>query len=727
MHFLYASQLSAAQDIARRVKELKAAFPLDWTTIDSDETRAYIDYVRLFQYTESIEILLPSLKASFARSDDGNELVPITGLDGPSLHAYSDQLRELQICRDDLLAHRSMNNGPQTSEVEVAAAPTPMRQQTSSDQAASSPSRNPMPQQQQPPPTASTNAATVARKRRLGFPSNLENSTNTKLQPGGGAITFTSSSTSADTVAADILDLTGQLKASAGEVNSTLKAQTAILEKTGEEAMQNIERVKRETDKVGIRLGVKRRNMFATFSAMAMALASFIVVYLLIIMPFGKKRAFSSYIAPLLFRWHRGGGTLPTADDDHHHHDLFMKDGGNSVVDGPPMTSVVVVDETGEDDKLDLKDFINFNCSEGGGGGGSSADACDEEDHAEVPLQRNRSTANIESVVIDVDVDGGVQRFVNKDVETKENNGDKSAEVEGRRILDDMQHEDVTKEPNTSEISEEGGEEDMSEEILPNATIVVEETKNKRNDRLMNLGDDDPNVSQEAINIPRDEGDDDVVVVIAQGAAAPQHTIENDKILFDSNSSGKGKGVSGEEEEEVVKIIDDVHLEGGSTIAPATNQSSDRMGVDVVSHVENTIKKNSPIGKDKDDEGVGKSQFQAAAFGGPNGVVVPAADLELETTVELESNENKIHANTKQDDAAPRTAKGGRKEEVGVLSSPEEDEHGDNDKAMKNPNISQEKKETNDEFLQQRFKLERSKLQVLFFISLSMSGCTLCI
>ncbi len=668
-------------------------------------------------------MLLPSLKASFARSDDGNELVPMTGLDGPSLRAYSDQLRELQICRDDLLARRSMNNTHNTSEAapqrrqssDSLLCPTPMGRQASSDQAASSTeffnsSVSPMPQ----PPIASTNVAApaVARKRRLGFPSNLEKS---KLQPGGAAFT---SSSSAETVAADILDLTGQLKASAGEVNSTLKAQTAILEKTGEEALQNVERVKRETDKVGVHLSRKRRNMFATFSAMAMALASFIVVYLLIIMPFGKKRTLSSHIAPLFFSRTRGdhGGGLETVD----HHPVQSCNNENeeasnyhltkdeNSLDGPP--SSVVSEEDNQELRAALDFNFNFNCLEGGG-----SDACDE-DHAEVLLCNHLT--NVERVVDDVD--GGVQRFVDYNIEVKENNRDKSAEVEG---LDDMPPE-ATKnfqEPNTGEMKkypddEMSDEEEVMVELLPNV-VVEEETKTKRSESsFVNLGDG-PNFSEETSSIPN-EGDD---VVVTQGP--PQHLVENDaKILLDSSSRGEGAGVS-EEAEEVVKVID-VHLEG--TIA-AANQSSDP--VDVVSSPENTTKY-PPVGNDKDEEGVGKIQFQAAvaectntteacATFGTSGV---AADLELEKAVELQNirNESQIVFHETQQDAAPRTTKGGReKEEVveGVLSSPEEDDNNMNgdDGATKSPIMSQERKEANDEFLQQRFKLERSKLQVFLY------------
>ncbi len=684
---------------------MKADFPLDWTT-DSDETRAYIDYVRLFQYVESLEMLLPSLKVSFDRADDGSELVPISGLDGPSLRAYSGHLRELQICRDDLLACRSMNNNKSEaqqqpsiylSQSDVLSCPTPTGGQVS-DQ-------------------SSTNV--VARKRRLGISSsNLQKS---KLEPGGGAVM------TSEVVAADILDLTGQLKASAGEVNSTLKTQTAILEKTGEEALQNVERVKRETDKVGAHLSKKRRNLFATFSAMAMALASFCAVYIFIIMPFGRKRTFSSHIAPLLFsstKGDHGGGlglqtvhhVVPSRDDENgeyatmNNNDFLMKD--EDFLDG---SSVVVGGEEENDESLrTLPDFNSLV------EGGDDSDACDEEHHVEILLQ------NLTDFESEAGVDGGeivdsfekidefMELFLHKSDEVVKN-------IDGMFEATKNLHEPKT-------VGDEGSNlnfgievkkyaDEKSEEVVvvePPDVVEETETETKQNECFVNLGDGPPNMSkEEEASIPNEEGDDEVVtegqppyLIVEKGA----------EILLDSSSAGEGGPGASEEAEEILKGID-VHLEG--TIE--TNQNSDDPVDDAVS-LENA-KKFPPVSKNK-NEGIGNIQFQddavaednennteACVPNGANGEA--AATVKLKNAVEFINESNKFDFHETQQDVTPSTTKEGREKE----DVPEEDDNSNvndnDDEAIKNSVMSEEEeRERTQVFLKEKFQLERAKLQV---------------
>ncbi len=413
-------------------------------------------------------MLLPSLKASFARTDDGNELVPTTGLDGSSLDAYSDQLRELQICRDDLLARRSMNNNSEVQRQQSISSspsddfqlcPTPTEQASNQASAECLNGVRPM-----PPSIASTSA--VAGKRRLGFPGNVDKSNNNnKLQPGV-------LSTSSEIVAADILDLTGQLKASAGEVNSTLKAQTAILEKTEEEALQNVERVKRETDKVGAHLSKKRRNMFATFSAMAMALTSFIVVYILIIMPFGKRRTFSSHIVPLFFSSRRDRGDLRTADHVLQSYEKNIEDDSHIPMKGQdsPLDNQNMV---GNDDQQQFH-MVDFNddLTECDG----ASDAIDE-GHAEM-LVRNHK------VVVSMNVDGEIDNFDNTEFDygnLDSNRAEVKAQDGMSEVTKDLREPQMGEGLNFSKMEEKRYPDETSEEMVIQLPDIVEETKIQRN------------------------------------------------------------------------------------------------------------------------------------------------------------------------------------------------------------------------------------------------------
>ncbi len=658
-------------------------------------------------------MLLPSLKASFNRADDGSELVPTSGLDGPSLRAYSDQLRELQICRDDLLARRSMNNNNSEaqrqpsiylSQSDVLSCPTPTGGQAS-DQ-------------------SSTNV--VARKRRLGVSSsNLQKS---KLQPGGGAVM------TSEVVAADILDLTGQLKASAGEVNSTLKTQTAILEKTGEEALQNVERVRRETDKVGAQLSKKRRNMFATFSTMAMALASFCVVYLFIIMPFGKKRTFSSHIAPLLFSSRggdRGGGlglqtvdhVVPSRDENGEYattnnSNFPMKD-EEDFLDG-----LSVVGGGEEENDESLRTLLDFNSLVEGD---DDSDTCDEERHAEILLQ------NLTDFESEAGVDGrGIVDSFEKMEEFEENVLHKSDEVV--KNIDNMF--EATKnlhEPNT--VGEESLNLNFGIEVekYPNEksdeVVVVEppdvveetETETKQNECFTNLGDGPPNMrKEEEANIPNEEGDDEVVT-----EGPPPHLVveKGAEILLDSSSTGEGCPGASEEAEEVLKGID-VHLEG----TLETNQNSDGPVDDAVS-LENA-KKFPSVSKDTNKEEVGKIQFQDDAVAEDNDTNnnteasvsnyangEAAATVELKNAVEFSNEGNEFEFHEMQQDVIPSTTTEGREKEE-IEGVPEEDDNnnmnGNDDEAIKDPIMNKEEDEArNDQaFFKEKFKLERAKLQV---------------
>ncbi len=687
--YLSLSQLSAVEDIAKRVTKLKDDFPLDWT-MDSDETRAYIDYVRLFQYVESLEMLLPSLKASFDRADDGSELVPTSGLDGPSLRAYSDQLRELQICRDDLLARRStnINNSEAQRQPSIYSAqsdlllcPTP-----------------PTGGQVAPDHQSSTNI--VARKRRLGVSSSTPQKS--KLQPDGGGAIMTS-----EVVAADILDLTGQLKASAGEVNSTLKAQTAILEKTGEEALQNVERIKREADKVVAHLTKKRRNMFATFSAMAMALASFFVVYLFIIMPFGKKRKFSSHVLPILLRStrrNRGDGLQTQNLTD------FPSD---ACVDGG-----VIIDSF--ENRLEEFEKIVLHKSD--------EVEMSIDDVFDVMTKRDPSA---------VGDDGDLE--LNFGIEVKKYPNEKSDDevvIEPPDVVEETKTEqeesfihfgdggppNVSKEEATSILNEKS-----EDEVIVEPPDVVEESDTEQEESFIHFGDGGPpNVSkEEETSIPNEKSDDEVVV--SEGPLPHLVVEKGAEILLGSSSTDEGDLDASEGAEvEVLKGID-IHLEG--TIK--SNQNSDDGPVDDAASLENE-KKFPTISKDENEEEEGeKIQFEShdaivevnnteacvpnTANGEAPAIVVESQNAAVEFNND-ESNEFDCHE--PQQTVTPSTTKEERENgedflREGYNSNMNNDDSNDGD-AMNNPIISEEeaKEGTNNILSLEKFKVEREKLQV---------------
>lgn len=96
----------------------------------------------------------------------------------------------------------------------------------------------------------------------------------------------------ADEHASSISDMANNLKMSANEVNRSLKNQTALLENTEGVAAKNLDKVRRETERVGQTLRRKRRAMCATWMTMATVAVTFISVYIFIILPFDKRRGF---------------------------------------------------------------------------------------------------------------------------------------------------------------------------------------------------------------------------------------------------------------------------------------------------------------------------------------------------------------------------------------------------------------------------------------------------
>ncbi|CAM9841259.1 unnamed protein product [Hapterophycus canaliculatus] len=94
----------------------------------------------------------------------------------------------------------------------------------------------------------------------------------------------------ADQVAQEISSMAGRLKESSMAINQTLRAQTQVLEDTGDAATLNVDRVKRENVRVAERLRKKRAAMFASWCMMITVLVIFFATYALVILPFEKRR-----------------------------------------------------------------------------------------------------------------------------------------------------------------------------------------------------------------------------------------------------------------------------------------------------------------------------------------------------------------------------------------------------------------------------------------------------
>ncbi|CAM9429655.1 unnamed protein product, partial [Discosporangium mesarthrocarpum] len=93
-----------------------------------------------------------------------------------------------------------------------------------------------------------------------------------------------------EAVAKEIAEMAGRLKESSMGINRTLQTQTRVLDDTGDIVLANVGKVKRENARVAERLRKKRQATCASWTMMILVIVTFLVTYILVIMPFEKRR-----------------------------------------------------------------------------------------------------------------------------------------------------------------------------------------------------------------------------------------------------------------------------------------------------------------------------------------------------------------------------------------------------------------------------------------------------
>jgi hypothetical protein len=233
--------------------------------LDMEELRAR---VRFCHGASTLQSRLPALEAAFESSSSAE-----TSLNGSVLRDYGERILKLRLQRDEIVALDVDEIGSKHQPVlreSKAAAPD------SAPDAIISAAPSKVAEPQSPPRVGGSTKVGMKRSRPGALPVK-----EAAKKAGKEAV---------EAVAGDISDLASQLKISAAEVNRNLKAQTSMLETTEEMASLNVDRVKREAERLDKIMKKKRNAMIATWSAMAIVVLSFFATYLFVIVPFSQRR-----------------------------------------------------------------------------------------------------------------------------------------------------------------------------------------------------------------------------------------------------------------------------------------------------------------------------------------------------------------------------------------------------------------------------------------------------